>query len=272
MAHLTAALSLLLALEGPAAVALTSSEADRALEGLCEHLNDSFPEVYYVEVRASLLADFLARNGLPRGLCPRLGITCGPGERTSFQVVLPPKISSLLGDHLERLIPTKRRPAGAGPGAVDAYLGSILSIANPRSLAASLLRARRRAGKMTVSECQDDGERFQVIDFADLCMPVSMLGHLLRVKLWVGSDGLIHRATLHTSLHGVLHLRVDYAELKDALGRRLRVPRRIIASPMLSEYSASPTNAMVLEFVNPRIPKGDAAPAKDGDSHERPKT
>lgn len=273
MTHCATALSLfLLALEGPAAVALTPSEADGNLEGLCKRLNDSFPKVYYVEVRASLLADFLPRNGLPRGLCPLFGITCGPGERSNFQVILPPKVSSLLGDQLKRLIPTERRPAGAGHGAVDAYLTGVLSIANPRSVASSLLKARRRARKFTVSERKADGERYQVIDFADLCMPASLLGHLLRLKLWVGSDGLIHRAALYTSLHGVLHMRIDYAELKDALGHRLKVPKRMSVFPSLSECSVTPTNAMVLEFINPRIPEGDATPAKNEDSHERPKT
>jgi hypothetical protein len=273
MAHRITALSLLvLALSGPAAVALTPSEADGAVVGLCKRLNDSFPEVYCAEVRASLLADFLARNGLPRGLCPLLGITCGPGESSNFQVILPPKVSSLLGDQLKRLIPTERRPAGAGQGAVDAYLTAILSIANPRSLASSLLKARRCSAKLTVSERKADGERFDVIDFADLCMPVSLLGHLLRMKLWVGTDGLIRRATLYTSLHGILHMCVDYAELRDALGRRLKVPKRVSISPTLSEHSVTPTDVMVLEFINPRIPEGDAAPAKDGDSHKRPKT
>jgi len=272
MAYWIAALSLIpLALEGPAARPITSSKADDALDGVCKRLNDSFPEVYYAEVRASLLADFLARNGLPRGLCPRLGITCGPGEESSFQVILPPKVSSLLGGQLEQLIPTKRRPAGAGRGAVDAYLSSILGFANPRSLAASLLRARRRAGKLTVSERKADDERFEVIGFADLCMPVSLLGHLLRMELWVSSDGLIRRATLYTSLHGILHMRVDYAELRDALGRRRKVPKRIVVTPMLSEYPVTPTNVMVLEFINSRIPEGHPAPAKDEDGHERPK-
>ena len=270
MAHDMGTVSLcLVALWAPAVEVRAPSEGDRALERLCKRLDESFPQVYSCEVRASLLADFLARNGLPRGLCPLLGITCGPGKTSSFELRLHPKVPSFLSGQLKRLVPTDKRPAGARQGAVDAYLNSILSIANPRALAARLLEVRRRAGKLTVSERRADGERFHVIDFADLCMPVSMLGHLLRMRLWVGTDGLIRRATLYTSLHGILDIRVDHGDLEDASGRRLKVPERISILPILSEHPPTPTNPLVFEFLNCRIPREGSDTVQGNEDSER---
>ncbi len=270
MAHDMGMVSLcLVALWAPAVEVRASSEGDQALERLCKRLDECYPEVYSCEIRASLLADFLARNGLPRGLCPLLGITCGPGKTSSFELTLPPRAPSFLSGQLKRLMPTDKRPAGARQGAVDAYLNSILSIANPRALAANLLEVRRRARKLTVSEHRADGKRFEVIDFADLCMPVSMLGHLLRMKLWVGTDGLIHRATLYTSLHGMLDMRVEHGDLEDTSGRRLKVPVRIRILPILSEHPPTPTNPLVIEFLNGRIPRKGSDTVQGNKANER---
>jgi len=233
--------------------------ARRAVDELCAWLDTAFPAACYCEINASPLVDYLKKNGMPASLCPVLAISHGAGADAKAELKFP-QASPFIAQQAEKLL---RKPADTMSRSV---LKNVIAVINPKALAAALRSVLQRAGEIELRQGEVDGQRCQVVDLAELYMPASAVGHVLRLKLWIGPDGRLHQVYVYTSLHGIFRVRPSYATLKDKSGKSYTVVRRITSEPMLSEFEVTPTNPWILDFKSYRILDGE----KDKDQAKEP--
>jgi len=241
--------------------AAPADDAGQTINALCRRLDDLLPMECACEARISLLENYLKKNGVPKSLRPIVKLSLGPGEKTGIEMKMP----SFMGGAGQGLMPAGGEYEGSKAGSAPAFINTVVGSANPRAMSARLKRLSRKAGSVELTKVKEGDETFDVLDFRDTYLPASAIGHLLRLKLWIGSDSLIHRARLYTSLHGILSVTVKYNDFEIG-GKKYKAVRLISVLPMLSEYGETTTQPFGFQFENYAVASAGEADAPGGTS------